>query len=213
MVLEIPIRPSEAATVRTRTVAEVLELARDQAVAIVDLRFTDLPGTWQHFSIPAGELRSELFIEGIGFDGSSIRGFQHIQESGMLLVPDPSTAGLDPVLWTRTLSLTCDVIDPITREPYTRDPRYIARKAEAFLPSTGIATSSYWGPEIEFYLFNSLRFDQNAHSGYYYIDSEEGIWNSGSNGVANLAHRPRHKEGTSPRHLRIGSRRSAARRC
>ncbi len=198
MVLEIPIRPSEAATPRTRTVAEVLELARDQQVAIVDLRFTDLPGTWQHFSVPASELRSELFVDGIGFDGSSIRGFQHIHESDMLLLPDPSTAFVDPVLGTRTLSLICDVIDPLTREPYSRDPRFIARKAEAFLPTTGIATASYWGPEIEYYLFNSLRFDQNAHSGYYYIDSDEGIWNSGSNGVANLAHRPRHKEGYFP---------------
>ncbi len=198
MVLEIPIRPSEAASIHTRTVAEALELARDAQVAIVDLRFTDLPGTWQHFSIPAGELSSELFVDGIGFDGSSIRGFQHIHESDMLLLPDPATAFVDPVLGTRTLSLICDIIDPLTRQPYTRDPRYVAKKAEAFLPTTGIATASYWGPEIEYYLFNSLRFDQNAHSGYYYIDSEEGIWNSGSNGVANLGHRPRHKEGYFP---------------
>jgi len=198
MVVEIPIRPSEAATARTRSVAEVLELARDQHVAIVDLRFTDLPGTWQHFSIPVSEMSAELFIDGIGFDGSSIRGFQHIHESDMLLIPDPSTAFVDPVLGVRTLAVMCDIIDPITREPYTRDPRFVAKKAEAFLPSTGIATASYWGPEIEYYIFNSLRFDQDAHSGYYYIDSEEGIWNSGSNGVANLGHRPRHKEGYFP---------------
>jgi glutamine synthetase len=198
MVLEMQIRPSEAATTRTRTVAEVLELARDQRVAIVDLRFTDMPGTWQHFSIPVSEMSAELFVDGIGFDGSSIRGFQHIHESDMLLVPDPSTAFVDPVLGVRTLAVLCDIIDPITREPYSRDPRYVARKAEAFLPTTGIATASYWGPEIEYYIFNSLRFAQNAHEGYYYIDSEEGIWNSGSNGVANLGHRPRHKEGYFP---------------
>src|SRR6476659_8922104 len=198
MVLEIPIRPSEAATIHTRTVAEALELARDEQVAIVDLRFTDLPGTWQHFSIPASELSSELFVDGIGFDGSSIRGFQHIHESDMLLLPDPATAFVDPVLGTRTLSLICDIVDPLTRQPYTRDPRYVAKKAEAFLPTTGIATASYWGPEIEYYLFNSLRFDQNAHSGYYYIDSEEGIWNSGRNSEPNLAFRPRHKEGYFP---------------
>ncbi len=198
MVLEMQIRPSEAATSRTRTVAEVLELARDQRVAIVDLRFTDMPGTWQHFSIPVSEMSAELFVDGIGFDGSSIRGFQHIHESDMLLVPDPSTAFVDPVLGVRTLVVLCDIIDPITREPYSRDPRYVARKAEAFLPTTGIATASYWGPEIEYYIFSSLRFDQNAHEGYYYIDSEEGIWNSGSNGVANLGHRPRHKEGYFP---------------
>jgi glutamine synthetase len=184
-------------------------MAREQQVAIVDLRFTDLPGTWQHFSIPAGELRSELFLEGIGFDGSSIRGFQHIHESDMLLLPDASSVFVDPVLSTRTLALVCDIIDPITREPYTRDPRYIAKKAEAFLPTTGIATTSYWGPEIEYYLFNSLRFDQNAHSGYFHIDSEEGIWNSGSNGVANLGHRPRHKEGYFPFPQPTASRSSA----
>jgi glutamine synthetase len=198
MVLEIPIRPEGAASARTRTATDVLEFAREAGVAIVDLRFTDLPGTWQHFSIPIGELSADLFGEGIGFDGSSIRGFQHIHESDMLLVPDPSSAFVDPILGVPTLAMVCDVIDPITRQPYSRDPRYVARKAEAFLPTTGIATTSYWGPEIEFYIFNSLRFDQNAHEGYYFIDSEEGIWNSGSNGVANLAHRPRHKEGYFP---------------
>jgi glutamine synthetase len=198
MVLEIPIRPEGAASARTRTATDVLDFAREAGVAIVDLRFTDLPGTWQHFSIPIGELSADLFSEGIGFDGSSIRGFQHIHESDMLLLPDPSSAFVDPILGVPTLAIVCDVIDPITRQPYSRDPRYVARKAEAFLPTTGIATTSYWGPEIEFYIFNSLRFDQNAHEGYYFIDSEEGIWNSGSNGVANLAHRPRHKEGYFP---------------
>ncbi|MGH3118950.1 MAG: glutamine synthetase beta-grasp domain-containing protein, partial [Gaiellales bacterium] len=198
MVVEIPTRPAGAASARTRTAAEVLEFARESGVAIVDLRFTDLPGTWQHFSIPISEFTSDLFTDGIGFDGSSIRGFQRIHESDMLLVPDPSTAFVDPILNVPTLALVCDVVDPLTREPYSRDPRYVARKAEEFLPSTGIATTSYWGPEIEFYIFNSLRFDQDAHSGYYFIDSEEGIWNSGSNTVPNLAHRPRHKEGYFP---------------
>src|SRR5207253_10684583 len=176
----------------------VIDLAHKQGLKIVDLKFIDLIGTWQHFSIPVQEMSKGLFEDGIGFDGSSIRGFQHIHESDMLLLPDPATAFVAPVLGTRTLSLICDIIDPLTRQPYTRDPRYVAKKAEAFLPTTGIATASYWGPEIEYYLFNSLRFDQNAHSGYYYIDSEEGIWNSGSNGVANLGHRPRHKEGYFP---------------
>ncbi len=198
MVLEIPIRPAEAASEHTQTVAEVLEMAREQQVAIVDLRFADLPGTWQHFSIPVGEMRADLFVDGIGFDGSSIRGFQHIHESDMLLLPDPATAFVDPVLGTRTMAITCDVIDPITREPYSRDPRYVARKAETYLPTTGVATASYWGPEIEYYIFNSLRFDQTAHSGFYEIDSEEGIWNSGLNGSPNLGHRPRHKEGYFP---------------
>jgi glutamine synthetase len=191
-------RPEGASTPRSRTAEDVLELAREAGVAIVDLRFTDLPGTWQHFSIPVGELSLGLFTDGIGFDGSSIRGFQQIHESDMLLVPDPSTVTLDPVLRVPTMSIVCDVVDPPTRKPYSRDPRYVARKAESFLADSGIATTSYWGPEIEFYIFNSLRFDQNAHEGYYFIDSEEGIWNSGSNGVANLAHRPRHKEGYFP---------------
>jgi glutamine synthetase len=200
MVLEAPTvgLPAGAATPRTRDIGDVLDLAREAGVTMIDLRFTDLPGTWQHFSIPISEFGEALFVEGIGFDGSSIRGFQHIHESDMLLVPDPSSAFIDPILRTSTMALICDVVDPLTREPYSRDPRYVARKAEAYLPTTGVATTSYWGPEIEFYIFNSLRFDQNAHEGYYAIDSEEGIWNSGSNGVANLAHRPRHKEGYFP---------------
>ncbi|OLB67767.1 MAG: type I glutamate--ammonia ligase [Gemmatimonadetes bacterium 13_2_20CM_2_66_5] len=172
--------------------------AKEAGVQIVDVRFTDLPGTWQHFSIPLKELEEDTFTDGLGFDGSSIRGFQAINESDMLLIPDPSSAFVDPCLQVPTLSLTCDVVDPITREPYSRDPRYVARKAEAFLKKSGVATTAYFGPEAEFYIFNSVRFDQNAHEGYYHIDSEEGIWNSGSNGTANLGHRPRHKEGYFP---------------
>src|SRR5437762_8580451 len=177
---------------------DVLRLAKEQQVKIVDLRFVDLPGTWQHFSIPVEELSEGLFSEGIGFDGSSIRGFQHIHESDMLLLPDATSAFVDPVLEVKTLDIVCDVVDPLTRAPYSRDPRYVAKKAEEFLPSTGIADTSFWGPEIEFYIFNSLRFDQAQNFGFYYIDSEEGIWNSGSNGTPNLAHRPRYKEGYFP---------------
>src|SRR6267143_648917 len=172
--------------------------ATDQQVKIVDLRFVDLPGTQQHFSIPVEELSEGLFVDGIGFDGSSIRGFQHIHESDMLLMPDATSTFIDPVLEVKTLDIICDVLDPITRTPYSRDPRYVAKKAEAFLPTTGIADIAYWGPEIEFYIFNSLRFDQTANSGYYFIDSDEGIWNSGANGTPNLAHRPRFKEGYFP---------------
>jgi glutamine synthetase len=165
----------------------------------VDVRFTDLPGTWQHFSIPVGELTEDVFEDGLGFDGSSIRGFQAINESDMLLMPDPASAFVDPCLKVPTLVLVCDVKDPVTGERYTRDPRFIAQKAEQFLVKSGVATTSYWGPEAEFYIFNSVRFDQNAHEGYYHIDSEEGIWNSGQNGGApNLGHRPRHKEGYFP---------------
>jgi glutamine synthetase len=188
----------DGVTAPTTSVAEVYERARAAAVSIVDLRFVDLPGQWQHFSVPVKELTESLFIDGIGFDGSSIRGFQKIHESDMLLIADPTTAFVDPTLSVPTLVLTCDVIDPITRQPYTRDPRFVAKKAERFLRGSGIATTSAWGPEIEFYIFTSLRFDQTAHSGYYEIDSDEGIWNSGRNTTPNLAFRPRHKEGYFP---------------
>src|SRR3989441_1187273 len=180
------------------TPADVIRKAKEAGVQMVDVRFTDLPGTWQHFSLPLKELTEAVFAEGIGLDGSSIRGFQAINESDMLLVPDPASAFVDPCLQVPTLALTCDVVDPVTGEPYSRDPRYVARKAEQYLIKTGIATTAYYGPEAEFYIFNSVRFDQNAHEGYYHIDSEEGIWNSGSNGTPNLGHRPRHKEGYFP---------------
>src|SRR5947209_16678676 len=179
--------------------ADVVRKAKEAGVQVVDLRFTDLPGTWQHFSIPLKELTEELFTEGIGFDGSSIPGVQAINESDMMLFPDPASAFVDPCLEVPTLSLTCDVSDPVTGARYSRDPRYVAQKAEQYLMKTGIATTAYYGPEAEFYIFNSVRFDQNAHEGYYHIDSEEGIWNSGTNGgAANLGHRPRHKEGYFP---------------
>lgn len=179
--------------------ASVIRKAKDAGVQFVDVRFTDLPGTWQHFSIPIRELSEDLFENGLGFDGSSIRGFQAINESDMLLMPDASSAFVDPCLKVPTLAIICDIKDPITGEPYSRDPRFVARKAEQHVVKTGVATTSYWGPEAEFYIFNSARFDQNAHEGYYHIDSEEGIWNSGQNGgTPNLAHRPRHKEGYFP---------------
>src|ERR1700747_3484341 len=152
---------------------EVLGFIAEEKVEFIDVRFCDLPGQMQPFTVPAESFDADVFTEGRMFDGSSIRGFQHIHESDMLLLPDPATAFVDPVLGTRTLSLICDIVDPLTRQPSTRDPRYVAKKAEAFLPTTGIVTASYWGPEIEYYLFNSLRFDQNAHLGYYYLDSEE----------------------------------------
>jgi glutamine synthetase len=183
---------------RATSPADVIEMAKKAGVQVVDVRFVDLPGTWQHFSLPIGELEEDTFSGGLGFDGSSIRGFQAINESDMLLVPDPDSATVDPVLRVPTLFLVCDVVDPITRESYSRDPRHVAKKAESYLRQTGIADISYWGPEAEFYIFNSIRFDQNAHSGYYFIDSEEGIWNSGLNGSPNLANRPRFKEGYFP---------------
>ena len=187
-----------SAAVKTGTSPkDAVKFAKDQGVKIVDVKFIDRPGTWQHFSIPVEEYSEEIFAEGIGFDGSSIRGFQQIHESDMLLRPDPNSVVVDPVCKIPTLSLICDVVDPITHEPYSRDPRHIARQAEAYLKKTGIADVSYWGPEAEFFVFDSVRFDQNQYSGYYFIDSDEGIWNSGKEG-ANLGHRPRWKEGYFP---------------
>jgi glutamine synthetase len=181
--------------------ADAIEKAKELGVKMVDFKFIDLPGLWQHFSIPVSQLTESVFTEGIGFDGSSIRGFQKINESDMLLFPDPSTAIKDPALSVPTLSLICDVSQPGGGfRPYSRDPRYVAKKAEQYLKDSGIATTAYFGPEVEFFIFNEMRFDQTANSGYYFIDSEEGIWNSGKpgNGVANLAYRPRHKEGYFP---------------
>ena len=183
----------------TESVGDVLNLIRDNEVQIVDLRFADLPGLMQHFSIPAHELTEEGFDEGLGFDGSSIRGFQEIQESDMILVPDPGTAVLDPFRTHPTLILNCFVKDPVTGEPYTRDPRHVAAKAEKHLEGSGIAQLSYWGPEAEFYIFDSVRFDQNQHSSYYYVDAVEGAWNSGAEeGGRNLGYKPRYKEGYFP---------------
>ncbi len=181
-----------------RTPDDVKKLAKESGAKIVDLRFIDLPGVWQHFSIPVEDLDEDLFTEGIGFDGSSIRGFQQIHESDMLLIADADTAVMDPVLSIPTMNIICNVFDPLSRKPYSRDPRYVAQKAEAYLKSTGIADISYWGPEAEFYMFDSVRYDQNAQSGYYHIDSREGVWNTGRDENPNLGYKIRHKEGYFP---------------
>ncbi len=160
-----------------KTVAEVLKMGKE--VKMVDLRFIDMPGTWQHLTIPVHRLDEDLFKEGMPFDGSSIRGFQEIHESDMLLIPDPDTAFIDPVANIPTLVLTCDVYDPITLQPYERDPRYIARKAEAYLKQTGIADTVFIGPEAEFFIFDNVRYSSGTNESYYHIDSEEGWWNSG----------------------------------
>jgi len=179
-----------------KTVADVMKMKA--SVKMVDLRFIDLPGTWQHFSIPAGEMSESLFEDGIGFDGSSIRGFQEIHESDMLLMLDPSTAFIDEVAQVPTLVVVCDVYDPITRQPYSRDPRYVARKAEAYLKQTGIAKTSYWGPEAEFFLFNDVRYGGGINSSFYYIDSNEGWWNSGADTKPNLGGQIQPKRGYFP---------------
>jgi glutamine synthetase len=176
----------------------MLDWAREAGIRQLDVKFVDLVGGWQHFSVPIQKVTHDAVTEGFGFDGSSIRGFQHIHESDMVLLPDLSTSFVDPFNAVPTLSAVCTVHEPVTLQPYARDPRGVARRAEEYLSRTGIATTSYWGPEAEFYVFNSLSFDQTSHSGYYFIDSDEGIWNSGRNGTPNLAYRPRTKEGYFP---------------
>ncbi|HSJ84355.1 MAG TPA: type I glutamate--ammonia ligase [Acidimicrobiia bacterium] len=183
----------------SKTAADVLSLVADEGYEFVDLRFCDLPGQVQHFTVPVHQLTEDSFEDGFGFDGSSIRGFQQIQESDMILLPDPSTAIDDPFRDRKTLIIYCFVNDPITGSPYDRDPRYVAKKAEEYLLSTGIADTSYWGPEAEFYIFDDVRFGQNQHSGFYYLNSVEGAWNSGADEEGgNLGYKPRYKEGYFP---------------
>ena len=183
----------------SKTAADVLSLVADEGYEFVDLRFCDLPGQVQHFTVPVHQLTEDSFEDGFGFDGSSIRGFQQIQESDMILLPDPSTAIDDAFRDRKTLIMYCFVNDPITGSPYDRDPRYVAKKAEEYLLSTGIADTSYWGPEAEFYIFDDVRFGQNQHSGFYYLNSVEGAWNSGADEEGgNLGYKPRYKEGYFP---------------
>ena len=180
------------------TPKEVIALCREKEVVAVDLRFVDFPGTWQHFTIPAKHLDEDVFEDGWGFDGSSIRRWQAINESDMLVVPQPETAVLDPFTDLNTLAMICNIQDPITRADYSRDPRNIARKAVNYLTSTGIADTAQVGPEAEFYIFDSVRFDQQSHESYYHVDSIEGHWNRGRNETANLGNKLRHKEGYFP---------------
>ncbi|MGH2746720.1 MAG: type I glutamate--ammonia ligase, partial [Actinomycetota bacterium] len=179
--------------------SDALKLGQQNGAQFVDVRFSDLPGLLQHFSMPFEEFGEEAFEEGLGFDGSSIRGFQEIQESDMILVPDPETAVMDPFAKYPTLLIHAFVKDPLTAEFYTRDPRYIAKKAEDYLKGSGVADTAYFGPEPEFYIFDSIRFDQNQHSAYHFIDAVEGVWNSGAEeGGNNLGYKPRYKEGYFP---------------
>ena len=180
------------------TPQEVLALCREKDVKAVDFRFMDFPGLWQHFTIPVGGLDEGVFEDGLGFDGSSIRGWQAINESDMLVIPEPDTAFLDPFTQLSTLVMICNIQDPITREDYTRDPRNVARKAVNYLQSSGIADTAYLGPEAEFFIFDDVRFDQNAHEGYYHLDSIEAEWNRGTDEGPNLGYKLRHKEGYFP---------------
>ncbi len=178
---------------------EVLKFIKDEGVEFIDVRFCDLPGIMQHFTVPVENFSASVFTDGLMFDGSSIRGFQAIHESDMLLLPDPTTALVDPFRQHRTLNLTFFIHDPLTGEAYTRDPRNIAKKAETYLRGTGVADRSYFGPEAEFYIFDSARFETNQHSSYYYIDSVEAAWNTGRDEPGgNLAYKPRYKGGYFP---------------
>lgn len=182
----------------SKNISDVMSLAKESEAKMLDLKFMDFPGLWQHFSVPISLLTEDLFEEGYGFDGSSMRGWQSIHESDMLVIPDPGTAIIDPFMEPTTLSMICDVYEPLTRQKYSRCPRSIAQKAETYLKSTGIADVAYFGPEAEFFIFDDIRFDQNEHSGYFFIDSVEGRWNSGKPESPNLGYKPRYKEGYFP---------------
>lgn len=174
---------------------DVLRLIKEKNIEMIDFHIIDLPGTWQHVTVPVSEIELETFTQGIPFDGSSLRGFRGIEESDMLMIPDPDTAVVDPFQSVPTLSIICDVTDP-DHVPYERDPRLVAKKAEAYLKATGIADTSYWGPELEFFIFDSVRFLNQGHQAFYAIDSEEGYWNSGKEGGLGQTIRP--KEGYFP---------------
>jgi glutamine synthetase len=173
-------------------------MAKENKAKVVDIRFMDFPGIWQHFSVPISELEVSNFEDGYGFDGSSIRGWQPINASDMLVVPDADTAKMDPFYAEPTLVLIGNIVDPITREPYSRDPRHIAQKAEAYLKSTGIGDTAFIGPEAEFFIFDNVQFDSGANHAFYEVDSVEGIWNTGRDEMANQGYKPRHKEGYFP---------------
>ena len=182
--------------------APVIKLMKENGCDILDIKFTDLPGTWQHVAVPTSEVTDDLFTKGTGFDGSSIRGFQSIEESDMLLVPDASTIAVDP-FQDGTVTVIADIRDPKTSESYSRDPRNIAKKATSYLKSSGVGDISYWGPEVEFFIFDSIKFSYEANHSSHTVDSDEGIWNSGKDSMLdvkklNKGMRPKHKEGYFP---------------
>lgn len=175
---------------------EAIDYAYKHGAQMVDFKFTDMLGTWQHLTIPLTQLKKDVFEDGVGFDGSSVRGWKAINESDMVLMPDPSTAKMDYFNQIPTVSILCDIVTPETLTAYNRDPRQIAKKALAYLNSTGIADMAYFGPEAEFFIFDDIRYSQSSHGGFYEIDSDAGAWNQGrQEGGRNLGYKPRHKEG------------------
>jgi glutamine synthetase len=179
-------------------IKNVFAMIKKHGVKMIDFRFTDLPGQWQHFSIPVNQFEEEMFEEGLGFDGSSIRGWQSINESDMLIMPDPTTANIDPFIQMKSLSLICDIYDPITKGTYSRDPRYVIKKAIGYLQKSKIADSAYFGPEAEFFILDHVAYNVNEYSSWYKVDSREGFWNTGTELEANLGHKIRQKEGYFP---------------
>jgi glutamine synthetase len=180
------------------TPKEVIDLAKKNSAVMVDLKFMDLLGTWQHFTVPISELEEHMFEEGLGFDGSSIRGWQAINASDMLVIPNSDTGVMDPFTKEPTLSMIGNIVDPITKEKYSRDPRNIAMKAEAYLKSTGLGDTAYFGPEPEFFIFDDVRYESDINHAAYFVDSSEGNWNTGRDEGPNLGYKPRYKEGYFP---------------
>ncbi|MBW4446516.1 MAG: type I glutamate--ammonia ligase [Hassallia sp. WJT32-NPBG1] len=180
------------------TPQEVLKLIQDNNIQMIDLKFIDTPGTWQHLTLYYNQIDESAFTDGVAFDGSSIRGWKAINESDMSMVLDPNTAWIDPFMAEPTLSIICSIQEPRTGQPYNRCPRVIAQKAVDYLVSSGVGDTAFFGPEAEFFIFDDARFDQTANSGYYYVDSVEGAWNSGKEEGPNLAYKPRFKQGYFP---------------
>ena len=172
---------------KDKTPSDITKMIKDHELKLVDFKFTDLPGTWQHFTTTLSDYSDDIFTDGLGFDGSSIRGWKVINASDMLVIPDPTTAWIDIFNAEPTLSLICTIVDPITREPYDRDPRGVAEKAEAYLKSTGIADTAFFGPEAEFFIFDDVRFSYSGNSSFHLVDSAEGHWNSAREELPNIA--------------------------
>tara|TARA_A100001011_G_scaffold4564_1_gene5226 strand:+ start:1028 stop:2062 length:1035 start_codon:yes stop_codon:yes gene_type:complete len=183
---------------KSLTPKDLMSEIKGMDIKMADIRFTDIPGTTQHFTIPIKFLEEDTFKEGLGFDGSSVRGFQEIQDSDMIVIPDASTAYIDPFFSEKTIAIHCNIKDPVTLVDYSRDPRNIAKKAEAYLKSSGIGDTAFFGPEAEFFVFNNVQFDSGSNFAFHEVDSTEGTWNSGTDENPNLGHKPRHKEGYFP---------------
>jgi len=184
--------------IKCSTTTELFNEIKNLDIKMVDMRFTDIPGTTQHFTIPIKFLNEDVFINGLGFDGSSVRGFQKIENSDMIVVPDVATAYIDPFFAEKTLVFYCDIKDAVTKESYSRDPRNIAKKAEAYLKSSGMGDTAFFGPEAEFFIFNDVKYDSGSNFSFHEVDSNEGTWNTGKDEGPNLGHKPRHKEGYFP---------------